>query len=128
ANGSQQTNIDVDVPSSSDSEYDASNSSMGTEHRAVGWKPWVREGLRANILLPIRELPAGPSALQMLCIVGVITALITSLLRYEITGAATFSLRSWLFGWATTGLLIAGIWLIITGGRKKSSHASPVAA
>lgn len=128
ASGLQQANVETESLSSSRSAFDASNSPEYSECRPVGWFPWLREGLRANILLRVRELPAGPSAWQMLCIVGVTSVLVTVLSRYEIAGPATFSIRTWLFGWATTGLLIAGIWLTMTWGRHKSNHPTPVAA
>jgi hypothetical protein len=98
------------------------------EQNRPSWFGWIHQGLRANVLRPLRELPQGPTAWAMLLIVGSFCLVVTLASRYEFATHTTFSFRTWLFSWAVTGLLIAGIWLINGWGRSKSAHSSPTAA
>lgn len=92
------------------------------------WWLWVLQGLRAAVLRPVRGLPDGPTAWQMLLIGGLTIALGTGAQRLEIAGPADFLLRNWLFSWASTALLLFAVWLVLSWGRAQAIHASPVAA
>lgn len=109
-----------DVPSTEPSQPAAVEKS--------GWIDWLHQGLRAGFLSPVRQLPDGPGAWQMLLIAGLAVVLITGASRLEVNGPASFDWRSWLFGWASTALLIVGVWLGLNWGRAKATHAAPVAA
>ncbi len=108
-------------PSVSDS------SAMESDARASAWTAWFRAGLRASVLRPIRA-PDGPSMNQMVVIVGFCLLLGIAVTRVQIAGPASFSFRNWLYGWATTGLMFAGAWLVQNERGSKPTHASPVAA
>ena len=99
-----------------------------TLYQSARWFDWISQGLRASALRSVRLLPDGPSAWQMLLIVGMATAIVTGVSRFEVDGPVSFDARSWLFGWASTALLIAGVWLGLGWGRAKAAHAFPVAA
>jgi hypothetical protein len=117
-------------PSGPPNEPPAPDTEMASQPALArtGWTEWVRQGLRASALRPLRTLPDGPSAWQMLCIVGITLAIDIGLARFEIDGAAQFSPRTWLFGWASTGLMICGVWIIFSLRSKMAVHSSPVAA
>lgn len=93
-----------------------------------GWSEWIRQGLRAAALLPIKRLPEGPGAWPMLLIVLAAAVIVSGAARLEVDGPAIFDLRSWLFGWAPAALMIGGVWLVLSWSRDKVAHASPVAA
>jgi hypothetical protein len=94
----------------------------------VRWTQWIRQGLRAAAWRPLRTLPQGPNALQMALLVGLAAIANSYAARLQINGAAEFSARSWLLGWATTGLLVSGIWLLVNIRPRPLRHESPVAA
>jgi hypothetical protein len=94
----------------------------------LGWTAWIREGLRASTFRAVRDLPEGPRAWPMLLIVAATTAILIGASRFEVAGPASFDMRTWLFGWAPTALLICGVWLVLNWARQKTTHASPVAA
>src|SRR5262245_7314510 len=89
---------------------------------------WLLQGLRAAALLPVRSLPAGPSPIAMLVIVGFATAIATCASRLDVDGPAEFDPYSWLVRWAPDALLIFGAWLALGWALASSKHASPVAA
>ncbi|MBM0103195.1 hypothetical protein JM946_00480 [Steroidobacter sp. S1-65] len=64
----------------------------------------------------------------MLLLVAGSTAIVTAASRYEVDGPAWFDVRSFLFGWAPSALLIFGLWSVLEWTREKAAHASPVAA
>lgn len=92
------------------------------------WTAWVRQGFRAALLRPLGELPQGPSVWTMLLLVAPCLLLSLGLERTHVDGPAEFSLRSWLFGWAPTGIMIYGVWLLLNFRTELARHASPVAA
>lgn len=92
------------------------------------WREWVRQGLRASTLRAVQRLPEGPSASVMLLLVSVASAIVTVASRFGVEGEATFDLRSWLFGWAPSALMIFGFWLVLDWTRETAKHPSPVAA
>ena len=93
-----------------------------------GWTGWIRQGLRAATLRPVRALPAGPGAWTMLLVVAAATAIVTGASRFEVNGPAVFDASSWLFSWAPDAFLIFGIWLILSWARGTTARESPVAA
>ena len=92
------------------------------------WIEWIRQGLRAGTLRSVQGLPEGPGAWPMLLLVAAMMVIASGASRLEVDGPASFDLRSWLFGWATAGLLVFGVWLVLNWAREKTTHASPVAA
>ena len=98
------------------------------EGQNCGVMDWVRQGLRAAALLPLRALPAGPGAWTMLLVVAAATAIVTGASRLGIDGPATFDLHAWFIAWAPDAFLILGIWSILSSTRATTTHESPVAA
>jgi hypothetical protein len=98
------------------------------EESSRSWFDWIRQGLRAAALRPVRMLPEGPGAWTMLFIVAAMAAIVSGASRLEIDGPVTFNLRFWLFGWAPDAILILGIWLVFSWASAKTAHGSPVAA
>lgn len=94
----------------------------------AAWWRWVCQGLRAAVLRPVRSLPEGPTAWQMLLVAGFTFALVTGAGRLEIAGSADFLLRNWLFSWASTALLMFVVWLVLSWGHTRAAHAQPVAS
>jgi len=92
------------------------------------WLQWLRQGLRASALQPLRALPSGPSPWQMVLIVGSCLVIAIAMSRLEVDGPAQFSVRTWLFEWASTGLLLAGAWILLSLRSQSALHPSPVAA
>lgn len=92
------------------------------------WADWVREGLRAGVLLPIRRLPVGPTAAQMLVIWVVGSLIRIGVERFTIDGDVQFDFTSWLYRWILFGIEVAGVWLILTWRSTTSRTATPVAA
>jgi hypothetical protein len=64
----------------------------------------------------------------MLLIVATTTLTVSLASRFEVDGPATFDVRSWLFSWASAGLLLFVVWLVLNLARRTTTHASPVAA
>lgn len=64
----------------------------------------------------------------MLLLISAATIIVTGASRLEVDGPASFDVRSWLFGWAPTTLVLFGVWLMLNWVREKIRHASPVAA
>src|SRR5262245_54219702 len=92
------------------------------------WIDWIRQGMRAAALRPVRDLPAGPDPWAMLLIVGLASAIGVAAQRFAIEGPATFDFYTWLVRWAPDALLIFGVWLVLGWARASSRHGSPVAA
>jgi hypothetical protein len=132
-----ETSIEGSLPPESLDEAKSSGSSehLSTEspHLQSGksrseWMEWVRQGLRASVLRPVRELPGGPTARQMLLIVAICVLTEIALDRAAVSGEVEFSFTSWLYQWVTTGIGICGVWLLVNWRSTESLHTSPVAA
>ena len=70
---------------------------------------WIREGLRAGMLLRPRVAPLQPQPRQLLLIVLLAAAVEIALARLEVPGVASFNLRGWLAPWwgvAASALLV----------------------
>lgn len=89
---------------------------------------WIHQGFRASLLRSVGDPPPEPGPWEMLLIVGMTDFLITWLSRLELVGLVSFDWRSWLFGWASTGFLITGVWLSLSWGRAHAKHASATSA
>lgn len=71
---------------------------------------WIREGLRAGVLLRPRTGAAQPTPLQVLALVAIWSALELALGRLEVPGEAKFDLRGWLVTWWSTGAVLLLVW------------------
>jgi len=71
---------------------------------------WLREGLRAGVLLRPRVGNAQPTPLQVLGLVAVFSLLEIALGRFEIAGDASFDVRGWLAPWWNTAALLLIAW------------------
>jgi hypothetical protein len=71
---------------------------------------WLREGLRAGVLLRPRVGNAQPTPLQVLVLVAAFSLLEIALGRFEVAGDANFDLRGWLAPWWNTGALLLIAW------------------
>ncbi|MDB5846507.1 MAG: putative rane protein [Rhodoferax sp.] len=78
---------------------------------------WLREGLRAGVLLKPR-IPLGqpPTPLQMLLLVVLPALLALGLARLEVIGPGYFYARGWLVGWWSTGALVFAVWCLLRPG------------
>ena len=92
------------------------------------WIEWIRQGMRAGTLRSVQRLPEGPGAWTMVLLLAAIVAILSGVSRFEVDGPASFDLRSWSFGWASTAPIIFGVWLALKWAREKTTHAAPVAA
>ena len=80
---------------------------------AMGLGAWLREGVRASVLLRPRAQGHSPRAHELLLLALVAVTVELSLGRLEVPGAAVFNLKSWLGSWWTvTGLLFV-LWALL---------------
>ncbi len=75
---------------------------------------WLREGLRAGVLLPAR-VQGQPRPWQLLALLVLLTAVELGLGRLEVSGPAAFSLRGWLAPWWATAALVLLAWAVLAG-------------
>lgn len=81
---------------------------------------WMREGLRASILLRPRVLGERPGAWQLPALLVVLSIAEIALSRLEVQGPAVFDLRAWLGPWwATAAALLLG-WVVLS----RSEHGN----
>ena len=71
---------------------------------------WLREGLRAAVLLPPRVGAAQPSPWQVLAIVALSSAIDIGLGWFEVAGDGRFDLRGWLAPWWNIGAILLAAW------------------
>lgn len=74
---------------------------------------WLREGLRAGVLLPPRLGAAQPQPWQLLVLLLLLTAVELGLARLEISGPAAFNLQGWLAPWCATAALVLLAWAVL---------------
>jgi hypothetical protein len=112
-----------------EAQHTSSNSrdESATEHSPT-WTEWIRLGLRASILRRVQALPEGPQAWHMLLIVATVILIGIGAARLEIVGPAAFNVRSWLFGFAPTALVIFAAWFALNLAPSSALRSSPVAA
>ena len=96
--------------------------------RPPGVLTWLREGLRAGVLLRPRlpQHPATPWIVAAL-LVG-LTVLELALGRLEVPGPANFDARGWLVPWWSTAALLFVAWWALAGGSVASWFALWTAA
>lgn len=82
---------------------------------SLPWTRWVREGLRAGVLLAPRVGMAQPTPAQMLGLVVLGSCAVLAGDRLAIDGPATFHLRTWLLGWWSTAALVLLAWAALRG-------------
>lgn len=76
---------------------------------------WLRDGLRASLLLRPRlaQQPVTPWTLAVLVLVLVLLEL--ALGRLEVPGPAEFDLRGWLVPWWSTAFVLFAAWWVLAG-------------
>jgi hypothetical protein len=90
---------------------------------------WLREGLRAGVLLRPRLAAEQPSPVQLLLLIVLVSAFELATARFEVAGAAVFDLRGWLAPQWATGLLLLIVWWVLPrGGDADASGPKGVAA
>ena len=87
---------------------------------------WIREGLRAGVLLRPRVAGAHPAPAQVLALVALWSVLEIVLGRFEVAGAARFELRGWLITWWSTGAVLLLVWWVLprAGGEDRGGVAA----
>lgn len=75
---------------------------------------WVREGLRAGILLAPRTGAQVPAPAQLVVIAVLVALLEIGLARLEVAGPAVFDLPAWLAPWWSTAVLILVGWWVLS--------------
>lgn len=84
---------------------------------------WMREGLRASILLRPRVLGERPGAWQLPALIVVLSIAEIALSRLEVQGPAVFDLRAWLGPWwATAAALLLG-WVVLSRSERGNVSA-----
>lgn len=75
---------------------------------------WLREGLRAGVLLPAR-VQGEPRPAQLVGLLVLLMAVELGLGRLEVSGPAGFNLRGWLAPWWATAVLVLLAWWVLPG-------------
>ncbi|HET6828941.1 MAG TPA: hypothetical protein VFH35_09695 [Ramlibacter sp.] len=84
----------------------------------LSFNAWMREGLRASILLRPRVLGERPGAWQLPALLVVLSIAEIALSRLEVQGPAVFDLRAWLGPWwATAAALLLG-WVVLSRSER----------
>jgi hypothetical protein len=86
---------------------------------------WIREGLRAGVLLRPRVGAIAPSIFQVLALLALLSAVDIGLSRLEIPGPATFDLRGWLAPWWGTGAMVLLLWALLHAAAPAAEPARP---
>jgi hypothetical protein len=94
-----------------------------TPVRTAGPMAWLREGLRASVLLRPRVPAAAATPWTVGILLLSLTLLELVLGRMEVPGPATFELRGWLVPWWSTALLLFVAWWVLAGGALSSWFA-----
>lgn len=71
---------------------------------------WIREGLRAGVLLRPRVGAAQPAPWQVLAIAALASLVEIALGWFEVAGDAQFDVRGWLAPWWNTGAMLLIAW------------------
>jgi len=80
----------------------------------VPFTRWLREGLRAGVLLPAR-VEGQPRPWHLVALLVLLTAVELGLGRLEVSGPAGFSFRAWLAPWWATAALVLLAWAMFPG-------------
>jgi hypothetical protein len=89
---------------------------------------WIREGLRAGVLLRPRVGAAQPDAPQILAIVLVVSLLDIGLGWFEIAGDVHFDLRGWLAPWWSTAAMLLVAWWALPSQQDDAQRPRGLAA
>ena len=74
---------------------------------------WLREGLRAGVLMRLRLAGQQPTPLQLAGLLLLLSAIELGLGRLEVAGPASFGLQAWLAPyWGTAALLLLAWWTL----------------
>jgi Peptidase C13 family len=87
------------------------------------WAHWVREGLRASVLLAPRIGGGQPAPWQLLVLVALRSLIDLALARLEVPGPAYFYLRGWLITWWSTAILLFIVWWILSPASASRARA-----
>ncbi|HEX2545465.1 MAG TPA: C13 family peptidase [Ramlibacter sp.] len=80
---------------------------------AQGVVAWLREGLRAGLLLRVRAPSLQPSAHVLVALVAIVVAVELLLGRLEVPGPADFHLRAWLAPWWSVAAAVLLFWVLL---------------
>jgi hypothetical protein len=89
---------------------------------------WIREGLRAGVLLRPRVGQAQPAPWQLLAIVVLWSLLDIALGWFEVAGDAQFDLRGWLAPWWNTGAMLLAAWWALPAAQDDPHRPRGLAA
>lgn len=87
-------------------------------------RDWLREGLRASVLLKPRVRRPDPAALHLVVLVLAVVVLQVALQRLEVAGPANFSLRGWLTPWWTSAATALLVWCLFSAGERRPGVAA----
>ena len=89
---------------------------------------WLREGLRAGLLLRPRVGAAQPAPWQLFAIVLFTSLLDIGLGWFEVGGDATFDVRGWLAPWWNTGAMLLLAWWLLPSQQDDPQRPRGLAA
>lgn len=87
-------------------------------------RDWLREGLRASVLLKPRVGRPDPAVLHLVVLVLGVVVLQLALERVGIAGPALFSLRGWLTPWWTSAATVLLVWSLFSAGARRPGVAA----
>jgi len=111
-------NEDAPAPATLDDHAVVPEPQPSTGNDGMGFRDWLREGLRAGLFLKPRVTTAEPTAGHLLAIVLAITALHLAMQRLTVQGPANFNLRGWLTPWWTTTATVLVVWSLFSFARR----------
>jgi hypothetical protein len=86
---------------------------------------WIREGLRAGVFLPPRVAGRQPLPWHLLALLALAAGLEIVLGRFEVPGAAGFSLRNWLAPWWGVAASVLLVWWLLWGVPAEEREGRP---
>jgi hypothetical protein len=92
---------------------------------APGLLAWLREGLRAGFLRPVRIAAAPVRPHQLLLLAAIAVALEIALGRLEVDGPADFNLRAWLAPWWSVAAMLALLWTLLGADARQADGPRP---
>jgi hypothetical protein len=88
------------------------------------FKDWLREGLRASLMLAPRvDERQAPRPAHLIGMLALLALLEIGLSRFEVAGAAAFDLRGWLAPWWTTALIVLIAWSALAAAGRFAASA-----
>lgn len=95
-----------------------------TDLPGMALRDWLREGLRASVLLKPRVGRPDPAVLHLLVLVLFVVVLQLALQRLEVAGPANFSLRGWLSPWWTSAATALLVWSLFSTDARRPGVAA----